>query len=148
MTSVLAWLDFSERDQRRARELIQLFLQPESRDELGIGTVRDALSDLLFPGISVIQTRARYFLFTPWLFKEGARRGRRGRDLLNWVERWQRIHVETLRNNEALEGLRSRGETVRFDDMDARMSSLIINATPDVIICWSWNSLLYPQEET
>lgn len=65
MASVLAWLDFSERDQRRARELIQLFLQPESRDELGIGTVRDALSDLLFPGISVIQTRARYFLFTP-----------------------------------------------------------------------------------
>lgn len=108
MTSVLAWLDFSEQDQRRARELIQLFLQPESRDELGIGTVRDALSDLLFPGISVIQTRARYFLFTPWLFKEGSRRGRRGRELLNWVERWQRVHVETLRKSGALEGLIGR----------------------------------------
>jgi hypothetical protein len=108
MASVLAWLDFSERDQRRARELIQLFLQPESRDELGIGTVRDALSDLLFPGISVIQTRARYFLFTPWLFREGARRGRRGRELLNWVERWQRVHVETLRNSGALDGLIGR----------------------------------------
>jgi hypothetical protein len=105
MASVLAWLDFSERDQRRARELIQLFLQPESRDELGIGTVRDALSDLLFPGISVIQTRARYFLFTPWLFKEGSRRGRRGRELLNWVERWQRTHIETLKNSGALDGL-------------------------------------------
>lgn len=108
MTSVLAWLDFSERDQRRARELIQLFLQPESRDELGIGTVRDALSDLLFPGISVIQTRARYFLFTPWLFREGARKGRRGRELLNWVDRWQRVHVETLRSNGDLDGLIGR----------------------------------------
>lgn len=108
MTSVLAWLDFSERDQRRARELIQLFLQPESRDELGIGTVRDALSDLLFPGISVIQTRARYFLFIPWLFREGSRRGRQGRDLLNWVELWQRRHVETLRNSGALDGLIGR----------------------------------------
>lgn len=108
MSSVLAWLDFSERDQRRARELIQLFLQPESRDELGIGTVRDALSDLLFPGISVIQTRARYFLFTPWLFREGANRGRKGRELLNWVDRWQRVHVETLRSNDALDGLIGR----------------------------------------
>jgi len=108
MASVLAWLDFSERDQRRARELIQLFLQPESRDELGIGTVRDALSDLLFPGISVIQTRARYFLFVPWLFKEGARRGRRGRELLNWVDKWQRIHVETLRQSNAVDGLIGR----------------------------------------
>jgi hypothetical protein len=108
MASLLAWLDFSERDQRRARELIQLFLQQESRDELGIGTVRDALSDLMFPGISVIQTRARYFLFVPWLFKEGTRKGRRGRDLLNWVERWQRTHVETLRKSDALDGLIGR----------------------------------------
>ncbi|MFZ4478882.1 MAG: DUF6361 family protein [Rhodoferax sp.] len=108
MTSSLAWLDFSERDQRRAREIIQLFLQPESRDELGVGTVRDAISDLLFPGISVIQTRARYFLFVPWLFKEGARRGKRGRELLNWVDNWQRRHVETLRQSGAVDGLIGR----------------------------------------
>jgi len=108
MTSIFAWLDFSERDQRRARELIELFLQPESRDELGIGTVRDAISDLLFPGISVIQTRARYFLFIPWLFKAGANSGRKGQPLLDWIDRWQRVHIETLRKSGALEGLIGR----------------------------------------
>jgi len=66
MPSTISWLDFSEADQRRAREIVQLFSQQDSRDELGIGTVRDALSDAMFPGISVVQSRARYFLFVPW----------------------------------------------------------------------------------
>ncbi|MGE5572098.1 MAG: DUF6361 family protein, partial [Bacteroidota bacterium] len=30
--------------------------------------VRDALAELLFPGTSTIQTRARYFLFVPWIY--------------------------------------------------------------------------------
>lgn len=60
MTSTIAWLDFSEEDQQRAREILALFSQPESVDELGIGTVRDALSDAMFRGTSVLQTRARY----------------------------------------------------------------------------------------
>jgi len=32
--------------------------------------VRDAFSDLLFPGLSTIQTRARYFFFIPWVYLE------------------------------------------------------------------------------
>jgi hypothetical protein len=97
VASTIAWLDFSEDDQRRAREIVALFSQQESRDELGIGTVRDALSDALFPGISVIQTRARYFLFVPWLFREGERRGHVGRDLVGWVTGQERRLVEALR---------------------------------------------------
>ena len=49
-SAVLAWLDCSEADQRRAREIVAMFSQPESRDELGLGQIRDALSDTLFPG--------------------------------------------------------------------------------------------------
>ena len=36
MPSTLAWLDYSEADQRRAREIIAMFSQRESRDELGL----------------------------------------------------------------------------------------------------------------
>ena len=61
--AVLTWLDYSEADQRRAREIVAMFSQRESRDELGLGRIRDALSDTLFPGTSVLLTRARYFLF-------------------------------------------------------------------------------------
>lgn len=38
-------------------------------DDLGVGAVRDAIADHLFPGISTIQTRAKYFLFLAWIFK-------------------------------------------------------------------------------
>jgi hypothetical protein len=68
MSSTFTWLDFSERERRKALDVIDQFRDEDTRDELGIGTVRDALADLLFPGISTIQTRARYFLFIPWIY--------------------------------------------------------------------------------
>jgi hypothetical protein len=36
-------------------------------DELGFAPIRDAFADCFFPGTSTIQTRARYFLFVPWV---------------------------------------------------------------------------------
>jgi len=68
MGSSITWLDFSEHERRKALDIIDTFREREARDELGIGTVRDALSDVLFPGVSTIQTRARYFLFIPWIY--------------------------------------------------------------------------------
>jgi hypothetical protein len=69
MGSFVSWLDHSEEDQRRVREMLQIFSDKDTVDDLGIGTVRDAISNSLFPGTSVIQTRARYFLFVPWLYR-------------------------------------------------------------------------------
>ncbi len=68
-TSFFAWLDHSEHERRKMLDVIDLFREQETRDELGVGTIRDALADLLFPGTSTIQTRARYFLFVPWIYK-------------------------------------------------------------------------------
>jgi len=72
VTSLIAWLDASSEDQRRMREIVNLFSERESRDELGIGQARDAISDLLWPGTSTLFTRARYFLFIPWCFRAAA----------------------------------------------------------------------------
>lgn len=41
----------------------------ETRDELGLGGIRDSIADQLFPGTSTIQTRLRYFLFIPWIYR-------------------------------------------------------------------------------
>ena len=68
MSSSFTWLDASEHDRRRAMEVIDLFQRQTTRDELGIGTVRDGLAELLSPGLSTIQTRARYFLIVPWVY--------------------------------------------------------------------------------
>jgi hypothetical protein len=105
---MIAWLDTSSDEQRRVRELVALFTQSESRDELGIGQIRDAFSDLLFPGTSVIQTRARYFLFVPWIFRDGARRGRSGPQLKAWADRQERRLIESLRDTGQVEGLIGR----------------------------------------
>lgn len=96
MTSLIAWLDSTPEEQRVARELISLFTQQEGRDELGIGQIRDAFSDLLFPGTSVIQTRARYFLFVPWCYSHGKAAQARGRDVVVRGERQERELIKTL----------------------------------------------------
>ena len=106
--AVLAWLDHSEADQRRAREIVALFSQRESRDELGLGRIRDALSDTLFPGTSVLLSRARYLLFVPWLYREGARRGYGGPQLSAWVEGQERRLIGALRKGGDLDGLIGR----------------------------------------
>lgn len=48
--------------------MLSFFKEREARDELGIGGMRDAIADQLFPGTSTIQTRLRYVFFIPWLF--------------------------------------------------------------------------------
>ena len=49
-------------------DVIDLFRERDTVDELGIGSIRDTFSDTLFPGTSAIQTRARYFLIIPWVY--------------------------------------------------------------------------------
>jgi len=70
MPSVLGWLDHDEAERRRMQEVIELFRERDTVDELGIGSVRDAFSNLLFPGTSVLHSRARYLLFVPWVYLE------------------------------------------------------------------------------
>ena len=67
--STLTWLDSSERERRSVLELVSALNEPGTLDELGIGTIRDTIADKLFPGTSTIQTRARYFLFIPWILQ-------------------------------------------------------------------------------
>lgn len=51
------------------REVIDLFKDHDTLDEIGVGSIRDAFADLLFPGLSTVQTRARYFLLIPWVYR-------------------------------------------------------------------------------
>ena len=51
-------------------DVIDLFGEKATRDELGLGGVRDAFADLLLPGTTTIQTVAKYFLFVPWMYMD------------------------------------------------------------------------------
>jgi hypothetical protein len=51
------------------QRILALFKDRDTRDELGLGGIRDSFADQLFPGTSTIQTRLRYMLFIPWIYR-------------------------------------------------------------------------------
>ena len=69
MEPTLTWIDLTASDRDRMRRVLDLFKEQGTVDEMGLGSLRDALADALFPGTSSIQTRARYVLFIPWLYQ-------------------------------------------------------------------------------
>jgi hypothetical protein len=101
--STFSWLAFSEREQQRAQDLAGSLSERETRDELGIGSIRDAIADRLFPGTSTIQSRARYFLFLPWIYQEIERQAKgRSRER---SERAERNLITELRLSDDTQGL-------------------------------------------
>lgn len=70
MPSLLTWIDHDPTARDRSLRILSLFQERESRDELGLGAIRDSFADALFPGTSTIQTRLRYLLFVPWVYTE------------------------------------------------------------------------------
>lgn len=70
MAATLTWLDLTVSDRDRMRKVLDLFNEQGTVDEMGLGRLRDALSEALFPGTSTIQTRLRYVLFVPWIYRQ------------------------------------------------------------------------------
>jgi hypothetical protein len=76
MDSFVAWMSFSESERRRVMDAIDTLRQKDARDELGLGAIRDGFADLFFPGTGTVQTRARYFLFVPWIYRDLEAKGK------------------------------------------------------------------------
>jgi len=69
MPSTFGWVDFLAEDRQKMLDVVHLFREQDTRDELGLGTIREAFSDHFFPGTSTVQTRVRYMLFVPWVYQ-------------------------------------------------------------------------------
>jgi hypothetical protein len=101
--STFSWLAYSERELRQAHDLASSLSERETRDELGIASIRDPIADRLFPGTSTIQSRARYFLFLPWIFQD-LERHVRGRSRER-AEQAERTLITRLRQSSDTRGL-------------------------------------------
>lgn len=117
-TSTFSWLDHSDRDRQRMLEAIDRFSEKDTRDELGLGSIRDGLSDLFFPGTNTIQTRARYFLFVPWIYRR-LETGKGGMDNVAARARREELALcdALCRSDEEVEGIigaRARRELKRL----------------------------------
>src|SRR5215207_3503978 len=102
--SSFAWLDYSEHDRRSALDVIDKFREHETRDELGLAAIRDGLADLFFPGTGTVQTRARYFLFVPWMYLELERRGTPSSEVAARARRFEIALVDVLASSDDADG--------------------------------------------
>jgi hypothetical protein len=68
MNAGFGWVDFSNEQRNRVHSVIDMLSEGGTVDELGIGSVRDAIADWLFPGVSTIQTRPKYFIILVDIF--------------------------------------------------------------------------------
>ena len=78
-------------------DVVDLFSEQDTRDELGLAPIRDALSGRLFPGTIVPQTRARYYLFVPWMYRELERKRVRSNEVARTARRREGELIEILK---------------------------------------------------
>ena len=111
----IGWVDFSKSDRDIVLSVLRQLTEPGAMDELGIGTIRDAFSDMLFPGTSTIQTRAKYMFIIPYICLELERGGRLSpREFITSLEQEELslIDVLAVNNADGVIGMRSR-QTLR-----------------------------------
>ena len=106
--SSFGWIDHSEKQRRQVLEAIDLFREKDTRDELGLASIRDAVSDKFFPGTSQLQTRARYFFFVPWILQEHESQKATAAELAKRVRDVEIRLIDTLLASGAHEGVIGR----------------------------------------
>lgn len=96
--SSFGWLDFDPAATERVSTLLRALQEPSTLDVLGLGSVRDAFSDMLHPGTSYVHTRLRYFLFLPWIFQRIERDKVAPRDFFQRLRDDEALLIECLRH--------------------------------------------------
>jgi len=109
MPSRFAWIDVDEASRRTMLDFIDQFRDQGTLDEIGIGTIRDAFADYFFPGTTTVQTRARYFLFVPWIYQQLERKGTSSADMARKLRAAELGLLEAMRDAGVGEGERLIG---------------------------------------
>lgn len=105
LKSSLSWIDNNKEAREKVLGLLSQFNEKDSRDELGIGSIRDRISDLLFSGTSTIQTRLRYFFFVPWLYQEVGKPHLNDSEPQKTIDELERNLINTLMQSDDLDGV-------------------------------------------
>lgn len=65
----IGYITFSSEEQQLVHDVIQQISQG-AIDELGLGRIRDAFSDAMFPGMSTLHRKSKYFVLLPALYDQ------------------------------------------------------------------------------
>jgi Family of unknown function (DUF6361) len=106
-SSTFTWLAYDDAERDQVAALVRALDEPETLDSLGLGIVRDTIANLLFPGISTIQTRVRYFVLVARAVVEVERSGPK-----NTAEFDTRLRTMERRTLDALRSCGDRGSGI------------------------------------
>ncbi len=87
----------NRREQALAMQILKMAQEPAALDELGIGRIRDAFSNKMFPGTSILQKHLKYFSLLPQVYRKATeRRYNSVSEVKAEVVRLERIMTERL----------------------------------------------------
>ena len=93
----LGYIHTNKEEQARVLQVMKMLSESVALDELGIGRIRDAFSDLMFPGISTLQKHMKYFSLMPQVYKKATeKRYNRLSEVRAEVVRLERLMTKNL----------------------------------------------------
>jgi hypothetical protein len=126
LRATLGWIDFSPTHRDRVGSILDMLKPEGSIDELGLGTIRDGLANQMFPGISTIQTRAKYYFIIPYILHEYYQNNKKKQPASKYLEqRENEIMWQLAEFYKHEEGLGVIGITKRYPNTIARRASTI-----------------------
>ena len=70
----LGYIHNNREEQTRVMQVLKMTSESVALDELGIGRIRDAFADRMFPGISTLQKHMKYFSLMPQLYRKHSKK--------------------------------------------------------------------------
>ncbi len=108
---LLGWIDSTDEEHRKIVSVLNKITVGGALDEIGIGTIRDGFSERLFPGISTIETRAKYFLTVPYIFDAAEERSYKSDDKIGgmnevkaYIDKMEHVMIGKFLSNPANKG--------------------------------------------
>ena len=93
----LGYIHSNREEQTRVMQVLKMTSESVALDELGIGRIRDAFSDRMFPGISTLQKHIKYFSLMPQLYRKATeKRYNRISEVKTEIIRLERIMTKNL----------------------------------------------------
>ena len=86
----IGFINFSQEELSKKNKVLQIVRDQTAIDELGFGRIRDAFANMMFPGMSTLQRRAKYFAVLPSLYYQATKKQYENlRDVKAQIVKWE-----------------------------------------------------------
>lgn len=112
------YITFSTEEQQLVHDVIKQMSQG-AIDELGLGKIRDAFSDEMFPGMSTLHRKSKYFVLLPTLYNQLSQTDiKEPSSIPNLIRQWEiNLTIQLLNGVDNAENKGITGSSLSMDDL-------------------------------